>query len=158
MDMQGAAVTYLLGIPEVVNAVGKTPVKNEPYIFRDENLANLEHGYYTAVSAIIVEDAGPVTSLEMSSFRGRRLRVTIWVNGDRDLATGNFINPRSARLKLDDTFKIVDKYLHRKSPDVVVWAGIHTVSCNRSQDLSEPVAITDGDGIMIASAYYTVYF
>jgi len=157
MDLQGAAVLYLLGIPEVVNAVGEFPDSGKPFIFRDEILVNLEDGQYSAISAIVVEDAGPVAALSLSPYRGRRLRLTIWANGDRDLL-GNFINPRSVRLKIDDTFKIVDKYLHRTDTEVVNWSGIYTVSCERSVDLSEPVAIVDGDGIMIASAYYTVYF
>lgn len=157
MDLQGSAVLYLLDIPDVVNAVGEFPESGKPFIFRDEILANLEDGQYSAVSAIVVEDAGPIAALTLSRFRGRRLRVTIWANGDRDVM-GNFINPRSVRLKIDDTFKVVDRYLHRTDPEIVSWAGLKTVSCDRSTDLSEPVAITDGDGIMIASAYYTVYF
>jgi hypothetical protein len=157
MDLQGAAVLYLLGISEVVNAVGKFPISNKPFIFRDEMLVNLEEGQYSAISAIVVEDAGPVASLVLSSYRGRRLRVTIWANGNRD-QLGNFNDPKSVRLKIDDTFKIVDKYLHRKDPEIVNWSGVYTVSCDRSTDLSEPIAIIDGDGIMIATVYYTVYF
>jgi hypothetical protein len=157
MDLQGAAVLYLLEIPEVVSAVGEFADSGKPFIFRDEILVNLEDGEYAAVSAIVVEDAGPVAALTLSRYRGRRLRVTIWANGDRDLL-GNFINPRSVRLKIDDTFKVLDKYMHRTDSEIVNWAGIYTVSCDRSTDLSEPVAVIDGDGIMIASVYYTVYF
>jgi hypothetical protein len=157
MDVQGAAVLYLLNIPEVVAAVGKTVITAKPFIFRDEMIVNLESKEYTAVSAIVIEDAGPMASLQLSAFRGRRLRMTIWANGDRD-ALGNFINPRSVRLKIDDTFKIVDRYLHRKDTEMVQWPGLLTVSCDRILDLSEPVALSEGDGIMIASAYYSVYF
>lgn len=158
MDLQGGAVEYLKSIPEVVSAVGQFPESGTPFIFRDEILVNLEDGLYTSTSAIVMEDAGPVAALTLSRYRGRRLRLTIWANGERDLVLKTFNNPKSVRLKIDDTFKIVDKYLHRTDPAIVDWAGISTVSCDRSVDLSEPVAITDGDGIMIASAYYTVYF
>ena len=157
MDLQGAAVKYLLGIPAVVDAVGEFPDSGKPFIFRDEILVNLEDGQYSAVSAIVIEDAGASLSLTQSRFRSRRLRMTIWANGDRDML-GNFINPRSVRLKIDDTFKVVDKYMHRTDTESVYWDGIRTISCDRTVDLSEPVAITDGDGIMIATAYYTVYF
>jgi hypothetical protein len=157
VDLQGGAVIYLLAIQEVVDAVGKFPDSLSPFIFRDEMLVNLEEGQYSSVSAIVIEDAGPIASLPLSGYRGRRLRLTIWANGTRD-AMGNFIDPRSVRLKIDDTFKTVDKYMHRKDPAIVDWAGIKTVSCDRLIDLSEPVAITDGDGIMISSAYYVVYF
>jgi len=157
MDVQGSAVLFLLGIPEVVAAVGKTTITAKPFIFRDEMLVNLESKEYSAVSAIVVEDAGPMASLQLSGFRGRRLRLTIWANGTRDVL-GNLTDPRSVRLKIDDTFKVVDKYMHRKDTEMIQWPGLMTVSCDRILDLSEPVAVTEGDGIMIASAYYSVYF
>jgi hypothetical protein len=156
-DLQGACVKYLLTIPEVTNAVGKFNITQKPFIFRDENLVNLESGEYQAVSAIVVEDAGPYAALTLSGYRGRRLRVTIWANGTRD-GMGNLVNPSSVRLKINDTFKVLDKYMHRKDPEMIYWASIPTVSCDRIIDISEPVAITDGDGIMIASVYYAVYF
>lgn|SRR3954463_1654000 len=156
-DLQGAAVLYLLNIPEVVDAVGKFNLTLKPFIFRDEILVNLEYDEYQAVSAVVVEDAGPLASLPTSRFRGRRLRVTIWANGTRD-GNGNLANPRTVRWKINDTFKVIDKYLNRTDPATVYWADIATVACDRLVDISEPVAITDGDGIMIASAYYAVFF
>jgi len=156
-DLQGACVKYLLTIPEVVDAVGKFNLTQKPFIFRDEILVNLEDGEYQAVSAIVVEDAGPYATLTLSRYRGRRLRVTIWANGLRDVM-GNLVSPSSVRLKINDTFKVLDKYMHRTDPSIVHWASIPTVSSDRIIDLSEPVAVTDGDGIMIASVYYAVYF
>jgi len=157
-DLQGACAKYLLGISEVVNSVGKFSVSLKPFIFRDEMLANLEDGQYEAVSAIVVEDAGPYANITgLSRYRGRRLRVTIWANGTRD-ASGNLIGSKSVRLKLNDTFKVVDKYLHRVNPEMQMWGDLVTISSDRIVDLSEPVAVTDGDGIMIASVYYSVFF
>jgi hypothetical protein len=155
--LQGPAVKYLLGIPEVVNAVGKFTVSQKPFIFRDEILANLEDGEYQAVSAIVVQDAGPLASLVLSRYRGRRLRVTIWANGTRDVS-GNLIGVKSIYDKITDTFTVVDKYLHRTSAETVDWDGVKTISCDRLLDLSEPIALSEGDGIMIASAYYGVFF
>lgn len=156
-DLQGAAVKYLLSIPEVTSAVGKFTLTAKPFIFRDEMLVNLEDGEYQAVSAIVVEDGGPVAVPAITRYRARRLRVTIWANGNRD-AGGNLVDPKSVRLKINDTFKVLDKYLHRTSPEIVMWSDIYTISSDRLIDLSEPVAVTDGDGIMIASVYYAVYF
>ncbi len=156
-DLQGGAVKYLQNIPEVVAAVGKFTLTNKPFIFRDEILVNLESGEYEAVSAIVVEDAGPLAALPRSRFRGRRLRVTIWANGTRD-SSGILVNPRSVRWKINDTFTALDKYLNRTSTESVYWADILTTDCERLIDLSEPVAISDGDGVMIASVYYAVYF
>lgn len=156
-DLQGAAVKYLLTIPEVVNAVGRFNLTQKPFIFRDEMLVNLESGEYQSVSAIVIEDGGPFAALTLGRYRGRRLRVTIWANGNRD-ASGNLVDPRSTRIKLNDTFLALDKHMHRTDPNPVYWAGINTVSCDRIIDLSEPVAISDGDGILIASVYYAVYF
>jgi hypothetical protein len=156
-ELHGAAVKYLLGIPEVVSSVGEFSESGKPFIFRDEILVNLESGEYQAVSAVVVEDAGPVASLQLSRFRGRRLRVTIWANGTRD-SLGNLISTKSVRAKLNDTFLVVDKYLHRTDTEVIDWSGLKTVSCNRLVDISEPVALSEGDGILIASAYYVVFF
>lgn len=154
--LQGAAVKYLLSIPEVVSAVGQTS-EGLPHIYRDENLANLEDGYYQAVSSIVVEDAGPISSLALSRYRGRRLRVTIWANGDRGIS-GNLIGPKSVHDKITSTFNVADKYLHRTDPEPVVWGNYVTISCDRLVDISEPVLVSEGDGIMIASAYYGVFF
>jgi hypothetical protein len=154
--LQGAAVKYLLGIPEVVAAVGETAA-GEPYIFRDETVVNLESGHYTAVTAINIDDAGPITSLELSRYRGRRLRLTIWANGDRAL-NGILPGPKSVHDAIATTFAVVDKYLHRVDPEIVMWGSYATVSCDRLLDLTEPVLVSEGDGIMIASAYYGVFF
>jgi hypothetical protein len=155
--LQGYAVKYLLSLPEVVSVVGKFDDSNIPFIFRDEILVNLEEGEYQAVSAIVVEDAGPMASLTLSRYRGRRLRVTIWANGDRD-SFGNLINTKSVYDKIESTFFIVDRYMHRTSPEIVDWAGLKIVSCDRLIDLSEPVKLSEGDGILIASTYYGVFF
>ena len=156
-DLQGAAVKYLLTVPSVVAAVGKFDITQKPFIFRDEILVNLESGEYQAVSAIVVEDAGPLAALPRSRFRARRLRITIWANGTRDVS-GNLVNSSSVRLKINDTFNAFDKILNRPDGSTVLWSSIFTVASERLIDLSEPVAVTDGDGIMIASAYYAIYF
>jgi hypothetical protein len=156
-DLQGAAVKYLLNIPEVVAAVGKFDLTQKPFIFRDEILVNLESGEYQAVSAIVIEDAGPVATMMRSRFRARRLRMTIWANGTRD-AGGRLVSSSSVRLKINDTFNAVDKYLNRVDGNTVQWSSLYTVVSERMLDLSEPIGVTDGDGLMIASAYYGVYF
>lgn len=155
--IQKAATKYLLTIPEIVNAVGKFDTSLKPFIFRDEILVNLESNKYAAVSAIVVEDGGPIATPTITRFRARRLRVTIWANGTRD-AAGNLIDPSSVEEKINDTFLILDRYLHRTDPAPVLWSTIITISSDRIGDLSEPVGISDGDGIKIASVNYAVYF
>lgn len=156
-DLQGAAVKYLLTVPAITSAVGKFNLTQKPFLFRDEMLANLESGEYQAVSAVVVEDGGPLNVGAISRFRSRRLRITIWANGTRD-GMGNLVDPKSVRLKINDTFLVLDKVMHRTDPELVMWSTIPTVSSERLTDLSEPVAITDGDGIMIATVYYAVSF
>lgn len=156
-DLQGAAVKYLLTIPEVVASVGSFTTSHTPFIFRDEMLVNLEAGEYHSVSAIVVEDGGPYAAPTLTRYRGRRLRINIWANGERD-ENGNLIGSRSVRIRINDTFKALDRYMHRTDPEPIMWADIQTVSCDRLIDLSEPIAVTDGDGIMLASVYYAVYF
>jgi hypothetical protein len=155
--IQKAATKYLLSVSEVVNAVGKFDVSLKPFIFRDEMLANLESNEYAPVSAVVVEDGGPIATPTITRFRSRRLRVTIWANGTRD-ALGNLTDPSSVEEKINDTFLVLDKYLHRTDPAPVLWSTIVTISSDRIGDISEPVGITDGDGIKIASVNYAVYF
>lgn len=156
-DLQGAAVKYLLSIPEVVASVGKFTLTNKPFIFRDEMLVNLEDNQYQVVSAIVVQDGGPVAVPAITRYRGRRLRVNIWANGTRD-ELGNLIGTQSVRLKLNETFQALDKYLHRTDPEIIPWSDIYTVGSERLIDLSEPISVVDGDGILTASVYYAVHF
>lgn len=155
--LQAAATKYLLGVPEVVNSVGKFPVSLKPFIFRDEILVNLEDGQYSAVSAIVVEDGGPLAVTTLTRFRARRLRITIWANGIRD-GQGNLTNPASVEDKINDTFLVLDKYMHRTDPQPVMWNTFPTIHCDRIGDISEPVGVTDGDGIKIATVTYAVFF
>lgn len=155
--IQKAAVKYLLTVPEVVASVGKFTLTQVPFIFRDEMLVNLEDGKYSAISAIVVEDGGPIAQPAITRFRARRLRVTIWGNGTRD-GMGNLVDPASVEDVINETFLVLDKFLHRTDPASVMWAGIQTISCDRIGDISEPVSITDGDGIKIATVNYAVGF
>lgn len=156
-DLQGAAVKYLLSKSDVVTSTGKFSITNKPFIFRDEMLVNLEDGEYQAVSAIVVQDGGPITLPGLTRYRCRRLRVIFWANGTRD-NLGNMTDPRSVRLKLNDTFQVVDKHLNRVEPVMVPWGDVFTISCDRVSDLSEPISVIDGDGILTATAVYAVCF
>ncbi len=153
--LQGAAVKYLKSIQEIVSSVGKFNGSYTPFIFRDEMLANLEDGQYQAVSAIVIEDGGPIANPNISRFRLRRLAVTIWANGSRDIR-GNLVDPKSVEDKIVTTFEVVDKYLHRVNTETVVWNTTITHGCERIGDLSKPVSVREGDGIKIATVYYSV--
>lgn len=155
--LQQACVKYLLGLSDVVAAVGEFSDSHKPFIFRDEMLVNLEDNQYSAVSAVVVEDGGPLILTHLGRFRARRLRVNIWANGDRD-DLGNLVSSKSVRNKIEDTFQVIDYHLHRPDSETVYWSTIATVFSERLIDLSEPVAVTDGDGIMTASCYYAVSF
>lgn len=156
-DLQGAAVKYLLATPSVVNVVGSFDVSGKPFIFRDEILANLESKEYQAVGAIVVSDGGPIAMPVISRFRLRRLEVAIWANGTRDVI-GALTNAPSIPLKIDTIFKAVDKVLHRTSAEPVLWGDLLTISSERLTDLTKPVLVSEADGIMTASAIYSVGF
>lgn len=155
--IQKAAVKYLLSVPEVVAAVGEFPDSGNPFIFRNEMLVNLEDNQYSSVAALVVEDGGPLAVNTLTRFRARRLRITIWANGPRDLL-GNLTDPSAVEEKINDTFIILDKFMHRTDPNPVMWSTIKTISSDRIGDISDPVAVTDGDGIQIASVNYSVFF
>lgn len=153
--LQHDAVRYLLSIPEVVAAVGKFDLTEIPFIFRDEMLVNLEEEQYFSVSAIVVEDGGPIATPGLTRFRNRRITVQIWANGTRD-GMGNLVDPKTVEDKIFDTFKILDFYLHRTNPETVMWWTTPTYACERIGDLSKPISITDGDGIKTAAVNYSV--
>lgn len=153
--LQGAAVKYLKGLPEVVQTVGKLTTSQTPFIFRDEMLVNLEDHQYQAVSAIVVEDGGPLANPNLTRFRLRRLSITIWANGTRDV-DGNLIAPSSVENKIFSTYEILDKYLHRTDPAPVLWNTLITYACERIGDISKPISVIDGDGIKLATVYYSV--
>jgi|SRR3954471_10176140 len=153
--LQGAAVKYLKTLPEVVAAVGKFNLTDVPFIFRDEMLVNLEDGQYQAVSALVVEDGGPLANPAITRFRSRRLSVTIWANGTRD-GLGNLVDPKTVEDKIFTTFNIIDKYLHRTDPATIMWYTTPTFGSDRIGDLSKPISVTDGDGIKLATVYYSV--
>jgi hypothetical protein len=153
--LQHEAVRYLLGIPEVVAAVGKFDLTQIPFIFLDDMLVNLEEDQYNAVSAIVIEDGGPIAMPGLSRFRNRRITVQIWANGTRD-GMGNLVDPKTVEDKIYDTFKVVDFYMHRTDPAPVMWWTTPTFACERIGDISKPVAISDGDGIKTATVNYSV--
>jgi hypothetical protein len=153
--LQGAAVKYLLSIPEVVASVGKFVSSQKPFIFQDDMNANLEEGHYSAVSAIVVEDGGPLAVPGLTRFRARRLAVHIWANGNRD-AIGNLLSGKVVEDKIDSTFKVLDKYMHRTNPSTVLWETTYTYGCDRIGDISKAVPVIDGDGIKTATVYYSV--
>jgi hypothetical protein len=155
--LEGELVKYLLTLPELVSAVGKFTLTQKPFIFRDEMLVNLEDNQYTAVSAVVVEDGGPLDTNALTRFRARRVAVHIWANGNRD-ALGNLVNPTVVDDKIETTFAVLDKYLHRTDPEAVWWGTVLTQASDRLGDISKPVPVIDGDGIKLATVYYSVLF
>lgn len=153
--LQGAAVKYLLNIPELVNTVGKFDLTLKPFIFQDEMLVNLEKDQYSEVSAIVVRDGGPLAVPGLTRFRHRRIAIDIWANGTRD-GLGNLVNPKIVNDKIAETFQILDKYMHRTNPSTVIWYTTPTHASERIGDIGEPISIIDGDGIKVATVYYSV--
>jgi hypothetical protein len=154
-SLQGAAVKYLKTLPDLVSAVGSFEDSGIPFIFRDEMLVNLEDHQYQAVSAIVVEDGGPMAVPSLSRFRSRRLSVTIWANGLRD-GRGLLVDPKTVEDKIFATFDILDLYMHRTDPETVYWDTTPTFGCDRIGDISKPISVIDGDGIKLATVYYSV--
>lgn len=154
-SLQGAAVKYLKTLPSVLASVGKFNLTQVPFIFRDEMLVNLEDHQYQAVSALVIEDGGPIALPAITRFRARRLSVTIWANGTRD-GIGNLVDPKTVDDKIFSTFEVVDKYLHRTTPETVMWYSLPTYGSERIGDISKPISILDGDGIKLATVYYSV--
>lgn len=155
--LQSAAVKHLLSLPAITEVVGKFALTQKPFIFQDEIVVNLEDHQYEAVSAIVIEDGGPVALPSLTKFRSRRLSVTIWANGNRD-GMGNLVGNKAVDDKINTTFLALDKILHRTHLKPVMWSTILIHGSERVGDLSKPIAVTDGDGIKLATVYYAVVF
>lgn len=155
--LQFAATKYLLTIPAIVAVVGKFEDSQVPFIFTEEMLANLEDGFYTPTSAIVLEDGGPLSTNFLTRFSARRLSVTIWATGTRGL-DGALVGSTTVTNKIQETFDTLDKVLHRTDPETVQWSTFKTISSERIGSITKPVAIGDGDGIQAATVNYAVFF
>jgi hypothetical protein len=165
-DIGSGAVKFLSGIGAVTAALGSFPgtdsnvsLQGKPWIFKDDILVRMEGQSVfltTLAMAVVCSDAGgwgdpsPLTTP-----RFNRLQVDIYVDPLRDAGHSITETPGATKGRGKGLFTLINYYLHRTNPDMVLWGDLRTVGC---QLITEPkfVPVPDGDVLQMGTAYYGV--
>lgn len=161
-DVGSGAAKYLSGFSDVTSLLGSfsltdpvTGNQGQPYLFNSDLLVDLKG---TTAAALVLSDFGGWSAPPMlGSQRFRRLRVDVYQDALRD-AEGNVSVSTEGMVNLANAvFNAVQRHLHRRDPDTVVWGDLVTFAC---QLITEPqfVKVPDGDWGMLGTAYYGVSY
>jgi hypothetical protein len=159
-DVGSGAAKYLAQFSDVTSLLGSFPLtdpqagnQGKPWLFNGNMLVDIKG---STKAALVVADFGGWSSPpQLGSQRFRRLRVDVWVDAQRD-SLGNIIATDQGTINAGNTiFNAVQRHLHRRDPDTVVWGDMVTFAC---QLLTEPtfIRIPDGDWAMQGTATYGV--
>jgi hypothetical protein len=159
-DVGSGSAKYLSQFSDVTSLLGAFPAGDpisgnagQPYLFNSDLLVNLKG---SQAAAVVCADFGGWSAPPMlGSQRFRRLRVDVYQDAQRD-ALGNIVSTHQATVNMLNTvFNAVQRHLHRRDPDTVVWGDMVTFAC---QLLTEPawLPLPNGDWGMWGSAVYGV--
>lgn len=160
-DVGTGSWRYLSGFSDVTSLLGSfslaDPVignRGMPYLFTSDLVVNLKG---TTQAAVVCSDFGGWSPPpQLGSQRFRRLRVDVYVDPVRDAAL-NISQTNAATVnRANQVFNAVQRHLHRRDPDTVVWGDLVTFGC---QLLTEPqfASVPNGDWMLMGSATYGVY-
>jgi hypothetical protein len=150
-NLISGAVKYLLGIPEVVAAVGE--IDGEPMIFPRDMPVNMEERDDVA---IVVNDVGPWGSgNDYNTIEPRRLGIQIWAGPIRLSDGVGILEDNETYRRAYSVYKIVDKYLHRVRGGHEYWGSIRSVSSRRFGGYDD-YAAPDGNGVVLGTQIYGV--
>lgn len=162
-DVGSGAAKYLSQFSDVMSLLGSFSVtdpitgnQGKPWLFAGETGGLLVNIKGSQSGALVCTDFGGWSPPPMlGSQRFRRLRVDIYQDALRDV-NGNVTSTHENTINLANAlFNAVQRHLHRRDPDTVVWGDMVTFAC---QLLTEPtfVALPDGDWAMWGTAIYGV--
>jgi hypothetical protein len=151
-DIVEAAVTYLFGQPEVLDALGADPGTGAPYLYPNSLYTVMQNTQSAA--AVVARAGGFAAPNAHNTARFPRIALELTVDPLRD-EMNNVLNFDEAGYRADTIYKIIDPYLHRPRGGSQWWGSVRTVSCVR---LSEPLvyAVPDGSGLIRHITYYGV--
>ncbi len=149
-DIVAGAVKYLLSRPECVAAVGTTDI-GTPLIFQHNLYFPIEGKSTTAV--VIHYNGGDGANLH-NTLRFPRIMLEIWADPLRNMGR-NTVDPGEVWRRINDTFTVFDRALHRPQGGVQMWGNLRTISATRQ---AEPIVypVPDGDGMMRAATFYSI--
>lgn len=150
-DLVSGVTKYLLSLPDVVAAVGKSS-KGTPYIYQRDQRTNLEN---KAASAIVVTSAGPWgTPNDYNTAEFERLGIQIWTGAIRG-PDGEIIENDETHRRCKAVWRIVDKHLHRVRGGDMWWGSIRSVTSRRFGGYDDYM-LPDGNGIVVGTQIYGV--
>ncbi len=153
-DIVQAAVTWLLGFPDVLDSVGTFIIDgvSSPGLFQYNLWTPIEGTGSTA--CVVDNDGGWTGPNNHNTLRFPRLLLNVWADPIRD-GGSNSVDPGEVRRRATRTFEVLDSHLHRAYGGDQLWGEVRTVDCVR---LTEPAiyAVPDGDGLVRLQAYYAV--
>lgn len=149
-DIVQGAVKYLLTQPACVAAVGTTDA-GTPLIFQHSVFVPIEGRSTTA--AVIAYSGGDGANVH-NTMRFPRIMLEIWADPLRDRGR-NTVDPGEVWRRINATFTVFDRALHRPQGGVQMWGTVRTINCTR---MAEPAVypVPDGDGLLRAATFYGV--
>ena len=153
-DIVQAAVTWLLGFPDVLAALGTFVIDGElaPGLFQYETWTPIEGSSSTA--CVINNDGGWTGPNQHNTLRFPRLLVEILADPMRDSGFNN-TDSGEVRRRATAAFTAIDAHLHRPQGGTMLWGQLRVVESVR---LTEPMIyrVPDGDGLVRLQTYYAV--
>lgn len=169
-DVGSGAVKYLSGFSDVTSLLGAYSLTDpnpsnagKPWLFSDTTGQGAAPGVFTTVegssaAALVCGDFGGwAVPQPLGTLRFRRLRVDLWVDPLRDVASNVTESSTITTNRALALFAAVQRHLQRRDPDAVFWGDLCTNDCHL---LIEPqfLPVPDGDMLQRGTAYYGVSF
>jgi len=154
-DITQGMVRYLLDIPEVVDLFGsftEGPAAGTPWIFQGEPHKIIEGSQQAAL--VVYKSGGWAAPNLHNSANFPRMVTDIWVDPLRD-GSQNIVSGSEARRRANTIHRTLDKYLHLPYGFDMMWGDIRVISSVRLNEF-DTVRVSDGDGIVVGSAWYGI--
>lgn len=154
-DIVTGCVKFLKSKSSVLSAVSTAVIDGQmvPLLFGYSLWGTpIENTQMTA--AFITSDGGWAGPNLHNTLRFPRITLNIWADPIRD-GNGNVADPHEVMLRINNTYEVIDNYLHRPEGETQMWGQIRTVASVR---LTEPLTyrVPDGDGIVRLQATYAI--
>lgn len=151
-DLIQGAVKYLTGFTDLTSALGVF-TDGTPYLFQHDLWTDLEG---SGTTALVIRRGGSWSGGNgNNTLRFPRIAVDLWADPLRDTA-GNITAPGEVHRRMEAVYFAFDDKLHRPTGETQMWGDVRTIGCLRLGEPTEPLAVSDGDGLLRQTVYYAV--
>lgn len=166
-DLLAGCWIYLSGKSDLIDFLGEIPPDftgedPAPFLFVSDDKNDTPLKVQNSSSCAVVLSYGATWNSPNvhNSAYFPRLVVELYVDPIRTTTSnspipGQGTDPGEVRRRMRKLYKLVDKYLHRKSTEIVYWGDVRTQICTRLND-PEPYSWPKGDGMLYCKIYYAV--